>query len=94
VRRGATLVDVRSRAEHRSGSIDGSINIPLDELRERHAELPRAPIIVHCQVGQRGHTAARLLRQLGYAVSNLDGGYLTWRAGTQTRTSINSSLAA
>jgi NADPH-dependent 2,4-dienoyl-CoA reductase/sulfur reductase-like enzyme/rhodanese-related sulfurtransferase len=94
VRRGATLVDVRSRAEHRSGSIDGSINIPLDELRERHAELPASPIIVHCQVGQRGHTAARLLRQLGYTVSNLDGGYLTWSAGTQTRTSIKSSLAA
>ena len=78
---GAVLVDVRSVAEFENGGINGSINVPLDELRERAAELPDAPLIVHCQVGQRGHTAARLLTQLGYSVTNLDGGYKTWAAG-------------
>ena len=35
-----------------------------------------------CKVGQRGHTAAALLRQYGVTVAKLDGGYTTWRAGT------------
>jgi NADPH-dependent 2,4-dienoyl-CoA reductase/sulfur reductase-like enzyme/rhodanese-related sulfurtransferase len=79
---GAVLVDVRSAAEFAVGSIPGAHSIPLDELRARHGELTDSRIIVHCQVGQRGHTAARLLAQLGVQVANLDGGYLTWRAGT------------
>jgi NADPH-dependent 2,4-dienoyl-CoA reductase/sulfur reductase-like enzyme/rhodanese-related sulfurtransferase len=91
---GSVLVDVRSRGEYRAGGIPGSINVPLDDLRERLTELPDAPIVVHCQVGQRGHTAARILRQHGVAASNLDGGYLTWRAGTASRTSIYPSLVA
>ncbi|MDP1788880.1 MAG: rhodanese-like domain-containing protein, partial [Rhodoglobus sp.] len=57
--------------------------IPLDELRARRDELPGGRIIVHCKVGQRGHTAVRLLAQLGREAVNLDGGYLTWRAGTE-----------
>ena len=79
---GATLVDVRSPREHAAGGIPGSLNIPLDELRARHDELPDGLLVVHCQVGQRGHSAARLLAQLGRDVVNLDGGYLTWAAGT------------
>jgi len=79
---GAVLVDVRSPAEHAAGAIPGAVNVPLDELRTRHGELPDGPVVVHCQVGQRGHTAARLLTQLGYDVRNLDGGYATWTAGT------------
>jgi NADPH-dependent 2,4-dienoyl-CoA reductase/sulfur reductase-like enzyme/rhodanese-related sulfurtransferase len=79
---GATLVDVRSAAEHAAGSIPGAINVPLDDLRDRHRELPSGPLVVHCQVGQRGHTAARILTQLGHDATNLDGGYSTWAAGT------------
>ena len=80
---GATLIDVRSPEEFASGGIPGSINVPLDDLRDRLDELPEGPVIVHCQVGQRGHTAARLLSQAGREVHNLDGGYLTWRDGTR-----------
>ena len=78
------LVDVRSAGEHRHGHIAGSVNLPVDELRVRHVEIPRGsdgtpqPVAVYCQVGQRGHTAARLLTQLGYDVVNLDGGWLTY----------------
>lgn len=79
---GATLIDVRTPAEHASRSIPGSVTVPLDDLRSRANELPAGPLVVHCQVGQRGHTAARLLTQLGRDVVNLDGGYLTWAAGT------------
>lgn len=78
---GAAVVDVRTPAEYATGAIPGSRNIPLDELRARHVELLGRPVVVHCQVGQRGHTAARLLTQLGHDVRNLDGGYRTWAAG-------------
>lgn len=80
---GAALIDVRSPAEFEAGAIPGAVNIPLDELRERHGELPDGQLIVHCQVGLRGHLATRLLTQLGRDVRNLDGGYRTWRAGTR-----------
>ncbi|MFD1812816.1 FAD-dependent oxidoreductase [Rhodococcus gannanensis] len=78
---GATLVDVRTPAEFAAGSIPGAVNVELDALRSRAGELPEGELIVHCHVGQRGHTAARILRQLGREVRNLDGGYRTWAAG-------------
>jgi NADPH-dependent 2,4-dienoyl-CoA reductase/sulfur reductase-like enzyme/rhodanese-related sulfurtransferase len=81
---GHALVDVRSRAEFARGAIPGAVNLPLDELRARTNELPEGRLIVHCQVGQRGHTAARILSQLGRDVTNLDGGYTTWTAGSIT----------
>ncbi|WP_285102117.1 FAD-dependent oxidoreductase [Promicromonospora sp. MEB111] len=96
VRDGATLVDVRTPAEHARGTVEivagdarsRALNVPLDELRARARNEIRAeaPVVVHCQVGQRGHTAARLLSQLGYDVRNLDGGYLTWRDATRSTT--------
>ncbi|WP_338565302.1 FAD-dependent oxidoreductase, partial [Microbacterium paraoxydans] len=79
---GSTLIDVRSVAEHTNGAIPGARNIPLDELRDRLDELPDGPLVVHCQVGLRGHIATRLLRQHGRAVRNLDGGYRTWQDAT------------
>lgn len=79
---GAALIDVRSATEHASGAIPGARNIPLDELRDRLDELPDGPLVVHCQVGLRGHIATRLLRQHGREVRNLDGGYRTWRDAT------------
>ncbi len=82
--RGAVLVDVRSAEEHDEGAITPTINIPIDELRARAGELPDGDLIVYCAVGQRGHSAARALTQLGRRARNLDGGYETWRAGTAT----------
>ena len=74
-------------SEHRHGAIPGSILIPVDELRDRLAEVPHGPVVVHCAVGVRGHTATRILRQLGWDdVRNLDGGYTTWAAGTGRHT--------
>ena len=90
----ATLVDVRSAGEFASGAIPGAVNIPLDDLRDRHLELPTERLVVHCQVGQRGHTASRLLTQLGHDVSNLDGGYLTWKAGTLSTTTTTTTTTA
>lgn len=80
-----TLVDVRTPGEFAAGSIPGAVNIPVDDLRDRHTELPEGPVTVYCQVGQRAHVATRLLCQLGHQASNLDGGWLTWSAGRRAR---------
>ncbi len=74
------LLDVRSELEHRNGHIPGSLNIPVDELRERMDELDVSKEIwVYCQVGLRGYTATQILRQHGFTVKNLSGGFKTYR---------------
>ena len=75
---GYQLLDVRSVAECDLGMIPGSTNLPVDEIRERKAELLNKKVLVTCQVGVRGHTATMLLQELGFDAVNLDGGYLTW----------------
>ncbi len=71
------LIDVRTPEEYALGSITDAINIPLDDLRARLAEIPRdRRIYVFCQVGLRGYLASRILKQNGYdQVYNLSGGY-------------------
>ena len=78
VSEGYSIVDVRTTDEVDRGTLPGAINIPIDEIRARKSELPLGKILVTCQVGQRGHAATRLLRELGYEAVNLDGGYMTW----------------
>lgn len=75
---GYTLLDVRTPGECARGMIPGFINIPVDELRDRHSELANNKVLVTCQVGQRAHTATMLLKNLGYEPVNLDGGYHLW----------------
>ncbi len=75
---GYQLIDVRTPSEFNNGSIPGSVNIPVDEIRDRVSEINKQPILVNCQVGQRGHTATMLLKELGFDATNLDGGYLTY----------------
>jgi len=75
-----TLVDVRSAREHAAGAIPGSTNVPVDSLRDDLEALGTEPIVVYCEVGQRGHTATALLQELGIKARNLDGGYQTWSA--------------
>ncbi|MBL9091678.1 MAG: FAD-dependent oxidoreductase [Planctomycetaceae bacterium] len=73
------LLDVRTPQEFAAGNIPGAVNIPVDDLRARLEELPRdREIAVYCQVGQRGYLATRILRQRGYAASNIGGGYKTY----------------
>jgi phage shock protein E len=65
---GATLVDVRSAAEFASGNAPGTVNIPLNELGARLAEIPKtAPVVVCCASGTRSGMARRLLKKRGYA---------------------------
>ncbi len=76
--RGFVIVDVRTAREFARGAIPDSINIPIDELRERISELTSHDLVVTCEVGMRGHSSALLLEELGFNVLNLDGGYQTW----------------
>ncbi|WP_214848118.1 CoA-disulfide reductase [Exiguobacterium sp. s193] len=76
---GGLLLDVREPSENELGSIPGSVNISLPTLRASLDELPKdQPIYVTCQVGLRGYVASQLLKQNGFDVKNLSGGYKTW----------------
>jgi rhodanese-related sulfurtransferase len=70
------LLDVRNPQEALQGKIEGFINIPLDSLRERIGELDVSkPYYIHCQSGVRSYIATRILKQNGFTVYNLSGGY-------------------
>ena len=86
--KGFELIDVRTEGEFERGSIPGAINIPVDEIRERYSEITNKNLLVSCQVGQRGHTASRLLQELGFNVVNLDGGYLLWSNSPAAKTLV------
>ena len=79
------LLDVRTEAEvTKMGLIPGAINIPVDELRSNLYKLDQSKeILVYCQVGVRGHVAARLLTNLGYTVKNMTGGFKTWKLASR-----------
>jgi CoA-disulfide reductase len=76
---GNMLIDVSQPEELDLGKIEGSINIPLPELRSRLNELPKdRTIYVTCRIGLRGYIACRILTQHGFKAVNLDGGYRTY----------------
>lgn len=75
------LVDVRRENEWRQEAIPGSVNIPLEHLRERLTEIPAGPVVVYCRTGERSSTAASLLEQTGRMnVLDLIGGITAWKA--------------
>ena len=74
------ILDVRDEDEVLCGKIPGSLNIPLNTLRDNLDKLPKdKEIIVSCKSGARAYLAERYLRQQGYNVKNLSGGYLIWQ---------------
>jgi rhodanese-related sulfurtransferase len=75
VQRGAKYLDVRSEREHLWGNLQGSTCIPLQDLRERAAELDRDVLhICYCESGRQSATAAFLLSQMGFRAAVLRGG--------------------
>ena len=65
---GATLLDVRSVAEFANANAPGTVNIPLQELGARLAEIPRnATVVVGCASGTRSGMAKLLLKKKGFA---------------------------
>ena len=75
------LLDTRTPGEYNEHHMEGFINIPLDELRERLEELdPAKPVYVACQSGLRSYVACRILAQHGFRSWNLAGGYRVYDA--------------
>ena len=76
VKEGDFVLDVRNPSELAAGKIPGSVNVPLDVLRDNLYRIPRnCRVIVSCAVGLRGYLGVRVLRQLGFDAYNLSGGY-------------------
>lgn len=75
------LLDVRTATEFAEGRVPGAINIPVQELEARLAELPRdRELVVYCRSGRRAATASALLREHGYTqVREMEGSLLAWR---------------
>jgi NADPH-dependent 2,4-dienoyl-CoA reductase/sulfur reductase-like enzyme/rhodanese-related sulfurtransferase len=78
------ILDVRTPEEFERGTVEGAVNIPNTELRERIDEVPRdKQVVTVCGVGLRAYQAERILRQHGFErVANLSGGYTTYSAAT------------
>lgn len=71
-----TLLDVRTEFEYRLSHVEGFINIPVDDLRERIGEIePEKPVYIMCQSGLRSYIACRILMQNGFDCYNFSGGY-------------------
>jgi len=80
------ILDVRTPIERVMGYIPGSINIPVDDLRERIGELDKSKhYVVTCAVGIRAWIAVRILLQNGFKASNLTGGFTTYGAAYYDR---------
>lgn len=87
VRDGATLVDVREKAEWRSGHVPQAVHIPLGDLDKAPRRLVKdRPVVVMCASGVRSRTGAKQLRSLGYDATSVSGGITAWqRAGGAVR---------
>ncbi|QDU39356.1 Beta-lactamase hydrolase-like protein [Maioricimonas rarisocia] len=77
------VLDIRSGKEWAAGHIQGSINIPLQQLTERIDEVPtERPVVVHCEGGYRSSIACSLLQKHGVGDNAMDlvGGFKAWAA--------------
>jgi NADPH-dependent 2,4-dienoyl-CoA reductase/sulfur reductase-like enzyme/rhodanese-related sulfurtransferase len=71
------FVDVRSMFESAAdGTLPNAINVDIDQIHSQYTIIPKdKKIIVFCEKGIRGYNAEQFLRNKGYDVYNLDGGY-------------------
>ena len=89
----ALLLDTRTKEEFDSGHIDGFLNIPVDELRERLGELETGkPVYVICQSGLRSYIACRILMQHGFDFQNFSGGYRLYQTVALDRAASEQAL--
>ena len=74
------LLDVREVSEHQFCRIEGSVLIPMSEMKERYSEVPKDRLVlVYCHHGMRSMQVVRYLRTRGWSkVSNVRGGIDAW----------------
>ena len=73
---GAVLLDVRSEAEYRSGHIEGSINVPVENIEAVRKKIPdlSTPVFAYCVSGARSARAVPAMKKLGYTDARSIGG--------------------
>lgn len=77
--RPAQLVDVRSATEFATAHVPGAINIPLEQVERRTADLAaNQPVVLICQSGTRARMARALLAESGKDLVVLEGGTAAW----------------
>jgi phage shock protein E len=85
VRKGAFLVDVRTPQEFAQGHVQGSVNIPLDQVQSNLSQFKgKKNIVVFCRSGNRSTQAKRILDQNG--IKNVYNGG-TWMYVNQLKKS-------
>lgn len=89
-----TLLDTRTPGEYQRGHVDGFVNIPVDNLRERLDEIPKEkPVYVMCQSGLRSYIATRILEGNGYTAYNFSGGFRFYDVVINDRCLIEAATA-
>ncbi|MFA7082521.1 MAG: FAD-dependent oxidoreductase [Bacteroidales bacterium] len=93
-REDSIILDVRTAEECEMGMVHGAINISVDELRQRTAELPKdKTIYVYCAVGLRGYLAYKILTLNGFKdVRNVSGGYKTYEIAMAPVNEVNKQI--
>ncbi len=83
IKDGAVIVDVRTPGEYAGGSIKGSINIPLDQLKNKMNKLNKdKAIITCCASGMRSASAKGILKSNGFNEVHNGGGWMSLRKYT------------
>lgn len=87
------LLDTRTPGEYHRGHIEGFINIPVDELRDRLSELDKnKKVYIICQSGLRSYIAYRILTQEGYDCRNFSGGFRLYETVTGDKEAAGEAL--
>lgn len=87
------LLDARTPGEYARGHIEGFINIPVDELRDRLSELDKKKkVYIICQSGLRSYIAYRILDQEGFDCRNFSGGFRLYETVTGDRMAAGEAL--
>ena len=86
----ALLVDVRVPVSYKTNTINGAINIPIDEIRKRTDEIPKdKKVVLFCNTGYTSYCASRILIQKGYNnVYSLCGGFELYKELTKTLSAV------
>lgn len=86
----ALLIDVRIPVSYKTNTINGAINIPIDEIRKRTDEIPKdKKVVLFCNTGYTSYCASRILIQKGYNnVYSLCGGFELYKELTKTLSTV------
>ncbi len=87
------ILDIREPEEITCGAFPGALEIPLGTLRNNLDKIPKDKILVTtCKLGLRGYLAECYLREQGFDVRNLSGGYMVWKLFNRDEITVSPSV--